>query len=143
MRYQLLFIASSILFFSCHQSSERETIRRIVNMTEYSLEIKIISEDTLFYAIDPWGSIDIKGVCYGPPDKYCDIGWFNDANYGVIIFNSNRKQEFTESKDCDDRYLPAMPSDYCNGYRLSKEEEISVYTYQVTYEDYRNAELIE
>jgi hypothetical protein len=112
-------------------------------MTEYSLKIKILSEDTLFYSIAPWGSLDIKGVCIGPPVRHCDVGWPDDANYGIIVFNSTLKQEFIEIPNCDMKFLPAMPSDYCNGYRLSKEEDISVYTYQITYEDYRNAELIE
>jgi hypothetical protein len=114
-------------------------------MTEYSLEIKILSGDTLFYSIAPWGSLDIKGVCYGPPDRYCNVGWRETAEYGEIIFNANYKQifEYFPYPDCSDKSIIQPPDGNCYGYNFEKEEDIFVHTYQVTYEDYRNAELIE
>jgi hypothetical protein len=87
MRYLLLIIAFSILLSSCDKSSDNEVIRRIVNMTEYSLEIKIFQDDTLYYNLNPWGSVDIKGVCIGGALRHCDAGWADNANYGVIVFN--------------------------------------------------------
>jgi hypothetical protein len=88
--------------------------------------------------------VDIKGSCVSGVDDYCDVGWFDAAEYGIIIFNSTRKQEFTEiASTCSEKSIIQPLGDRCNGYNLTKEENVFVYTYQVTYEDYRNAELIE
>lgn len=145
MRYLLLFLICSILLFSCHQGSERETIRRIINMTEYSLEIKILSDDTLFYAIDPWGSLDIKGICEGPPYDYCNVGWSDNAAYGEIIFDNQYHQVFESFPypECSDKSIIQSPTDNCYGYYMEKEEDVFVYTYIINSEDYKNAELIE
>ncbi len=124
MRNLLLSIASSVLLFSCDKSSERETIRRIVNMTEYSLEIKILSEDTLFYFLAPWGSLDIKGVCYGPPDRFCNVGWPGTADYGEIVFNKKFKQifELLPYPGCSDKSIIRPPDGNCYGYNFEKKK---------------------
>jgi hypothetical protein len=145
MKKLFFLLASSMLLFSCHRGSERETTRRIVNMTKYSLEIKILSEDTLFYAIDPWGSLDIKGICEGPPYRYCNVGWSDKASYGEIIFDDNYRQVFESFPyaKCSDKSIIQPPTDNCYGYNMEKEEDVFVYTYIVNNNDYENAELIE
>ena len=141
-----LFLAtffSCFFFSSCEETYEHEAIRRLVNETQYSLDIRAYGDDVEYkYQIDPYGSIDIPGECYTGFEKYCDLGWTSHL-LGEIIFDDKvilRYEDFPSN--CKDRFISGDPTSSCSGYVRSEKNGIRVYTYTITEEDYESAEPI-
>lgn len=95
----LLLIGSLLTLFSCEVEHIYETpaIRRIINETDYPVEIMVggdIAGDTLIYRLTPQETLDIKGKCYESGIyEECELDW-TSLPYGSIIFNNERIQKF-------------------------------------------------
>lgn len=145
----LLFSISSIFISSCDDWRpniiEKDAVRRIVNTTDFYLNIKVYGDiDTLKYEISPNSTLDIKGKCYeGGGDEYCEIGWMSIA-YGSIIFDNERIQSFELNNPlgCNTKAINGDVWGNC-GYKLIEEtNETLIFEYQVTDTDYHNAEIL-
>ena len=140
--FSLIFI--SLLPACTEQLIEHPAIRRIVNETEYEVDIEVFGDSERYtYTIAPFGTLDIEGVCTSGIEEYCALDWVGYLNNATIIFDDTRIQEFNGLPgDKSQKAINADPgSGY--GYTLEFKEDFDVYTYRITENDYENARLID
>jgi hypothetical protein len=144
MRYLLLIIAFLILLSSCDKGDEWSAQRRIINNTSHSVDIEIFADATLFsYSINANDTLEIEGTCTCCVPRRCNIGW-SQLEYGSIIFDDTLKLKYVgEPANCEEKAINVDPYDECHGYTRTEEDGLVIYTYIITEDDYRNAELIE
>ncbi len=133
-----------VLFACTEELVEHDSIRRIVNNTKYRVEIEVFGDDDLYvYVIDPFDSLDVKGVCTSGVETYCELGWITSLDNATITFADERIQTFDGLPvDKNEKAINADPgAGY--GYKLTREEDTRIYTYRITEDDYDNAETME
>lgn len=139
----LFSLLAIITLVSCDKDKAYPAKRRLVNLTSYPLEIKVWSriEDVYEYSINSFDTLDIIGTCSGPPLKFCILGWSGTLDSATIIFNNEKILKFGNPSDLRLKAINADPVGGDRfGYRWSEEDEIVIHTYEITQEDYDNAE---
>ena len=142
-----LFLLFFMFFISCKEDvQEHPTTRRIINETIFSIQINIFDDHEEYqYKINAVDTLNISGSCFSGFENYCDIGWFNDNLSANIIFD-NRKVLYSEplidANQFDKRVIQAVDPSRGYGYVRSNVNGVKIYTYQITQEDYENAEPI-
>ncbi|SMG07704.1 hypothetical protein SAMN05661096_00066 [Marivirga sericea] len=85
----LLFL---FLLSACHEVNEQTAIRRIINETDYRLEIIIYGDEraeSFQYEIMPQDSLNIEGSCFFGASEYCSLDWTTRLAFGEIIFQDS------------------------------------------------------
>lgn len=123
-----------------------DAIRRIVNETDYHLDIIAYEGlDTFQFSIAPHSTFDIEGTCgQGHFDsKYCYLGWYFLA-YGEILFNNERILQFELSNplDCGQKAFNGSVWSNCGYMMIENTETLQIFEYKITNVDYNNAEIL-
>lgn len=144
LKFSFLFLGFPFLI-SCDKEIKTEAIRRIINETEYAIELRIFGDDDEFtYSVDALDTLEIRGNCFCCVLEYCELGWTTGLANGEIIFDNQRIQRFTDlPNSCQIKSINADPYNGCYGYdRSSIDGGILIFTYKITEEDYQNAEVL-
>lgn len=135
-----------VLFACTEELVEHDSIRRIVNETQYEVEVDVFAEEDAeryTYIISPFDSLDINGACTSGVETYCELGWMDSYPYATITFGNERAQRFEGLPE--DKGRKAINADPLlgHGYDRKDVEGVRIYTYRITEDDYDNAETIE
>ena len=132
-----------MLLISCHKDNSVNAIKRIVNTTEFYINIKVFGDDIEYtYDINPFDTLNIMGICEEPPYRTCFFDW-SSSLFGTEILFNNQKILIFENQCLDGAASISWDSYRCSGYSSKTEENgVRVFTYGITQEDYENAEPI-
>lgn len=144
-RLLVLFSLLAIIALSaCDKSEPYPAIRRLANLTAYPLKIKVWSniDKDYEYNLDPLETMDITGTCNEPMFAFCTLGWKGTLDSATIVFNNEKIQKFEGlPSDSREKAINADPVGGNKfGYIRLDEDGLVIYKYEITQEDYDNAE---
>ena len=140
---------------SCHEIIRFDAKRVIVNDSDVQVRIEIYQDGNSIESISiPSGGINEQlSKCEDDVSRLkCtpDFRWVSIADSAQVFFDESRVQTFCgENMEClqTERNIFFFPltideSENATGYVKSMEDDVRVYTYTITNEDYENAEPI-
>jgi len=139
----ILLILVIVGFSSCDKVNINDAKRVIINSTPYEVQIKVWGDDIEFvYEVGAIDTLIIEGTCQCCVPRACSIGWTSDLAFATIIFDDEKVQKFKDlPSDSSIKSINADPDGGGYGYILTRRENgIEIYTYEITQEDYDNAE---
>ena len=138
MKNIYLIIAFALLT-ACHKENERAAIRRIINQTEFNVEIKVYGDEkaeSFQYEVSSKDTLAIEGSCFFGASEYCSLDWTTSLAFGEIIFQDSLKLSYEDlPEECDEKSINADPIRECFGYSKKEENGVLIYAYTITPED--------
>lgn len=140
----LFYFLAFVTLLSCDKSEPYPAKRRLANLTTYPLKIKVWSNinNVYEYNLTPFETTDISGTCNGPMFAFCTLGWKGTLDSASITFANEKIQMFGALPS--DQRVKAINADPVGGnkfgYLISEEDGVVIYKYEITQEDYDNAE---
>jgi len=138
----------SIFFFTCltwlvscnEDLTENSAIRRIINESDFNVELEIFGDELIYTArIESGDTIDIEGFCTSGVIVECNLGWRGSIAFAKIIFDDDQVLNFGLPNE-NEKFINADPKGGY-GYTRSDVDGIQIYTYRITQEDHEKAEV--
>lgn len=143
-RFIYILIIVMVGFSSCDKVNIVEAKRVIINSTTYEVQIKVWGDDIEFvYKVGAIDTLIIAGTCQCCVPQACALGWTSTLAFATIVFDDKKIQNFIDlPSDSNIKAINADPSLGGDryGYIRTKKNGVAIYTYEITQEDYDNAE---